>query len=52
LVAHAVRYQFPINMPECVVAQPNDDGREKLERFELTCIEALNSTEDESERQV
>jgi hypothetical protein len=52
LVDHAIRYQFPVNMPSCIVVQPNDDAREKLEHFELDCIEDLNATEDESERQV
>ena len=29
-----------------------DDAQEKLERFELDCIDQLNATEDDSERQV
>jgi hypothetical protein len=52
LVDHAIRYQFPVNMPPCIVAEPNDDAREKLEFFELDCIASLNASDDESERQV
>lgn len=52
LVDHAIRFQTPFNTPAYGVVQPNDDAREKLERFELECIEDLNATDDESERQV
>lgn len=52
LVDHAIRYQPPFNMPDCMSVEPNDDARERLERFELDCIESLNATDDESERQV
>lgn len=52
LVGHMIVYQYPINMPPSCPALPNDDAREKLERFELDCIDSLNATEDESERQV
>jgi hypothetical protein len=52
LVDHAIRYQTPFNMPDCITVQPNDDARDKLEYFEQECIDALNATDDESERQV
>lgn len=52
LVEHMVRFQDPVNWPEPCVVEPNEDAREKLERYEIDCIEALNRTEDESERQV
>lgn len=52
LVGHMVSYQSPINMSSPCIVVPNDDAREKLEKFELDCIEELNATEDESERQV
>jgi hypothetical protein len=52
LVGHMVRFQCPINLPATCTAVPNEDAQEKLERFELVCIDALNATEDESERQV
>jgi hypothetical protein len=52
LVGHMVPYQDAISLPEPCVVEPNDDAREKLERYEINCIEALNRTEDESERQV
>ncbi len=52
LVGHMVNYQYPLNMPAACVVQPDEDAQEKLERFELDCIDRLNATEDESERQV
>ena len=52
MVATLIPYQMPINgKPPCHV-QPNADAQEKLERFELNCIDSLNATDDESERQV
>lgn len=52
LVGHMVRFQIPINTPPACPVEPNDDARDKLERFELQCIDDLNATDDESERQV
>jgi hypothetical protein len=52
LVGHMIPFQSPINSPAPCVVEPNDDAREKLERFEIDCIDALNRTDDESERQV
>lgn len=52
LVGHMVGFQYPINMPAPCIAQPDDDAQEKLEGFELDCIDRLNATDDESERQV
>lgn len=52
MVGHMVAYQYPINMPAPCIVQPDEDAQDKLERFELDCIEWLNATEDESERQV
>lgn len=52
LVGHMVNYQYPVNMPAPCIVQPDEDAQEKLERFELDCIDRLNATEDESERQV
>ena len=52
LVNHMVSFQYPINMPSPCIVMPDEDAEEKLERFEEDCIERLNATEDESERQV
>ena len=52
MVNHMVPYQYPFNMPEPCVVQPDEDAQERLERFELDCIDSLNATDDESERQV
>lgn len=52
LVGQTIGFQYPINMPEPCVVKPDFDAHEKLERFELDCIERLNATDDESERQV
>lgn len=52
MVATLIPYQSPINFKQPCYVQPNDDALEKLERFEMTCIDCLNATDDESERQV
>jgi len=52
LVSHMVGYQYPVNMPAPCFVMPNEDAQDKLERFELACINDLNATDDESERQV
>lgn len=52
IVSHMVPYQCPINSPPPCKVEPNEDAREKLERYEISCIDDLNATEDESERQV
>jgi hypothetical protein len=52
LVTHMVAFQSPINTPPPCQVVPNDDACDKLERFELDCIDSLNATDDESERQV
>ena len=52
LVSHMVGFQYPINMPTPCTVQPDADAQEKLEGFELDCIDSLNRTDDESERQV
>lgn len=52
LVSHMVGFQYPINMPAPCTVQPAADAKEMLEGFELDCIDRLNGTDDESERQV
>ncbi|WP_417427039.1 DUF3987 domain-containing protein [Hoeflea sp.] len=52
LVSHMVSFQSPINIPATCTAVPNEDAQYKLESFELDCIDDLNATDDESERQV
>lgn len=52
MVAHLTSYQMPINNKPPTYVQPNADAQEKLERFEMKCIDSLNATDDESERQV
>ncbi|WP_161495253.1 DUF3987 domain-containing protein [Advenella sp. S44] len=52
LVYQAVKYQSPINTPPPCIVCASDDAREKLDSFERDCIENLNATEDEFERQV
>lgn len=52
LLQHAVRYQTTIGMPEAVtVGFKDQDAFNKMKRFELDCGEAINQTNDESERQ-
>ena len=51
-VGHMTGYQTPINMPAPCPVLPTEDAKEKLERFEMHCIDHLNGTDDESERQV
>jgi hypothetical protein len=51
-VDHALQYKFPINTPTALTAVPTSAGEELLDAFETACIESLNATEEESERQV
>lgn len=52
LVRQAIKYQTPINTPPPCVVQVSGDACEKLDRFELHCIDSVNATDDEAERQV
>ncbi len=52
LVANMVPHQTVVNVATPCIARPDADAQEKLERFEHDCIEDLNATDDESERQV
>lgn len=52
LLFQAVKYQSPINTPPACVVNPTPDAYDKLKRFELQCIESVNATDDEAERQV
>lgn len=52
LVEHAIDYQFPINMPVAKSVQPDAAAKTILEQYEIGCIEKLNATDDETERQV
>lgn len=52
LVRQAIRYQTPIDTPPPCVVEVSADAYEKLERFELHCIDSVNATDDEAERQV
>ncbi len=52
MVANLVDFLMPINVKSPCSVLPNNDAQEKLERFEMECIDQLNATDDESERQV
>jgi hypothetical protein len=52
LLFQSVKYQSPINTPPACIVTPTADAYEKLRRFELDCIQSINATDDESERQV
>lgn len=52
LVRQAIKYQTPIDTPPPCVVEVSADAYEKLERFELHCIDSVNATDDEAERQV
>lgn len=52
LLFQAVKYQSPINTPPACIVSPTPDAYDKLKRFELQCIESVNATDDEAERQV
>lgn len=52
LVAHAVQFKMPINAPTALVAKPTPEAEAMLDAFEAACIESLNHTDEESERQV
>jgi hypothetical protein len=51
LVGHMVRYQTPF-MEKTRTVEVTEDALERLVRFEITCIQSLNGTENEAERQV
>lgn len=52
LLQYAVRYQTPIGMPEpTTVVFKDQDAYDKMKRFELDCGEAIDRSNDESERQ-
>lgn len=52
MLFQSVKYQSPINTPPACTVTPTADAYEKLRRFELDCIQSINATDDESERQV
>jgi hypothetical protein len=52
LLTQALPYQMPLGAPPACEVVPNDDAREKLERFEIDCIANLHATDDEGERAV
>lgn len=53
LIAEALRYKLVIDCPERIkVGFKNSGSYERFERFERECTDEVNSTEDESERQV
>lgn len=53
IVARALPYQGTFNIPKTrIPVEWNNDAYDKLERFEIECTDSINSTEDESERQV
>jgi hypothetical protein len=52
LVQHAVAYQLPINMPPPKqVGFKDQDAYDKLKRFELDCIDLINGSSEEADRQ-
>jgi hypothetical protein len=52
LVDHTIKYLFPLNVPEPIVAEPDAVAAAMLDRFDDDCRERLNATDDEAERPV
>lgn len=52
LVDHALKFQFPINTPDAISVKPSQEASRLLDAFEISCIENVNATDQESQRQV
>lgn len=52
LIDHTIDYQGPFFTPPAMEVQPDSDALAMLDAFDVDCISHLNSTDDETERQV